>query len=106
MPIHILKFRIRVVVEPDDEGFHAYCPDLKGLHADGETEEEALKNAKCAARLYIESLLKHEEPLPIGVLESATRFGWAEACNSVRRAILPAPQERSYVEDIVLNATA
>jgi len=56
--------RVRVVVEPDGEGFHAYCPALKGLHAPGATEAEALANAGDAALAYIESLIKHGDPIP------------------------------------------
>lgn len=60
-------FKIQVVIEPDRVGFHAYCPALKGLHTSGNTEKEALKNAKDAAIAYLKSLIKHGDPIPIGV---------------------------------------
>lgn len=69
MPIRTLKLRVRFVVEPDDDGFHAYCPDLKGLHVGGDTVEEALENAMDAAQAYVSSLLKHQDPLPVGAVE-------------------------------------
>lgn len=50
---------IEIAVEPDESGFHAYCPALKGLHVSGSTEKEALQNAKDAATAYLESLIKH-----------------------------------------------
>lgn len=59
---------VEVVVEPDGDGFHAYCPALKGLHTCGDTLEEAMENAKDAASAYLQSLIKHDEPIPIGVL--------------------------------------
>jgi predicted RNase H-like HicB family nuclease len=62
-----IGFRVEVVVESDDVGFHAYCPALKGLHVGGQTEEEALQNAADAAILYIKSLIRHGEPIPVGV---------------------------------------
>ncbi len=63
----IIGFRVEVCVEPDNEGFYAYCPALKGLHTCGSTEEEALQNAKNAAMLYIQSLIKHGDPIPVGI---------------------------------------
>lgn len=32
--------RLDIIVEPDGDGFHAYCPMLKGLHTAGDTEKE------------------------------------------------------------------
>ena len=61
-----LEFRIRVVVEPDGDEFHAYCPALKGLHTSGKTELEAVANARDAAEAYLKSLLIHGDPIPVG----------------------------------------
>jgi predicted RNase H-like HicB family nuclease len=62
-----ITFRINVVVEPDGEGcFHAFAPAFRGLHVDGGSEEEALKNLLKGISLYIQSLEKHGDPLPIG----------------------------------------
>lgn len=62
-----MEFRVEVVVEPDEDGFHAFCPALKGLHTCGSTEQEAVENARDAAIAYIESLMKHHEPIPVGI---------------------------------------
>ena len=56
--------RIRVLVEPDGEEFHAYAPTLPGLHASGQTEEEAVENAAELVTVYLGSMLKHGDPLP------------------------------------------
>lgn len=64
-----LKLKVRLNVEPDGDGFHVYCPELKGMHACGDTVDEALENGIEGVRLYVVSLLKHNEPLPLGVLE-------------------------------------
>lgn len=61
-----LKFRVTVVVEPDEGGFHAFAPSLKGLHADGASETEAVRNLAEVLPAYITSLAKHGDPLPIG----------------------------------------
>lgn len=63
-----IEYKVQVIIEPDGLGFHAYCPALKGLHTCGETEEEALKNAKDAISAYLQSLVKHGDPIPIGIL--------------------------------------
>lgn len=59
--------RVKIVVEPDDDGFHAYCPDLPGLHVDGTSEENAVDNAKLAVQAYVASLVKHGHPIPLSV---------------------------------------
>jgi len=53
----VAKLGIKVIIEPDEPGFHTYCPAFKGLHTDGMTKEEALENAKEAIMVYLESLL-------------------------------------------------
>jgi len=64
-----IRFSIAIIVEPDGGEFHAYCPALKGLHTCGATEEEAFANAKDAAIAYLYSLIKHRDPIPLGVLK-------------------------------------
>lgn len=64
-------YTIEICVEPDDDGFHAYCPALKGLHTGGHTRDEAIANVKVGARTYIQSLVKRGEPLPSGVTRAA-----------------------------------
>ena len=43
------SYDIKIVVEPDDNGYYAHCPGLPGIFACGKTEEEALINAKDGA---------------------------------------------------------
>jgi len=64
----LIDFRLIIVVEPDGDEFHAYCPALKGLHTSGQTVEEALQNAQDAAVAYLFSLLKHRDPIPVGCI--------------------------------------
>jgi predicted RNase H-like HicB family nuclease len=70
--ITALKFWVRIVVETDSNGFYSYTPSLKGIHMGGDTPEEALENAKEAAQLYLKSMLKHGDPIPIDILEPTT----------------------------------
>jgi len=59
-------FEIAVVLEPDEGGFLVYVPALPGCLSWGATREEALQNTREAAALYIESLIAHGEPIPVG----------------------------------------
>ena len=61
-----MRIRVSVVVEPDGDGFHAYCPAFEGLHIDGKTPEEALERTSDALRWYLDSLERHGDPLPVG----------------------------------------
>jgi predicted RNase H-like HicB family nuclease len=61
-----LRLAFDVVVEKDGNTFHAFSPELKGLHVDGKTEEEAFRNAIEAASCYLSSVVRHGDPLPIG----------------------------------------
>jgi predicted RNase H-like HicB family nuclease len=46
----------RVVVEPQREGFHAYCPSLKGCHSWGQTVEEAMQYMEEALQYYVDNV--------------------------------------------------
>lgn len=59
-----LRITLSFYLEKDGRVWYAHCPNLKGLHAEGNTAKEAVKNADEAARAYLDSLLKHNEPLP------------------------------------------
>jgi predicted RNase H-like HicB family nuclease len=61
-----LAFKIAYVVEEDEGGFHAFAPAFKGLHVDGNTRDEATRNLIKGLQVYIESLAKHGDPLPVG----------------------------------------
>ncbi|HEY6988970.1 MAG TPA: type II toxin-antitoxin system HicB family antitoxin [Bryobacteraceae bacterium] len=45
-----------VVIEKDEHGFYAWCPELKGCQSQGDTLEEALANIKEAIELYLQTL--------------------------------------------------
>lgn len=45
-----------VVIEEDEYGFYAWCPELKGCQSQGATLDEALANIKEAVELYLETL--------------------------------------------------
>ena len=63
--VKTLKFIVPIIVEPDTIGFHSYSPALKGLHMDGDTEEEALENARLGAKDHIEVMIENNLPIPL-----------------------------------------
>ena len=58
------NYRFSVIVEKDQDGYFAYCPELQGCYTQGETYEEALENIKDAIRLHVEDRLEAGEDVP------------------------------------------
>ena len=48
--------KLSIIIEEDESGFFAYCPELKGCHSQGDTKDEALVNIKEAIDLYLETI--------------------------------------------------
>ena len=58
-----MKFLI--TLEEDEDGFIvASCPALPGCHSQGHNRKEAIANITEAIQAYIESMMKHGEPVP------------------------------------------
>ena len=57
-------YRFSVVVERDEDGYFAFCPELQGCYTQGETYEDALENIKDAIRLHVEDRLEAGETIP------------------------------------------
>jgi predicted RNase H-like HicB family nuclease len=55
-----MSHKVSVVIEKDDNGYYAYCPELEGCHSQGATFEEAMGNIKEALDLYIETVPRNE----------------------------------------------
>jgi predicted RNase H-like HicB family nuclease len=45
-----------VLIEKDEHGFYAWCPELKGCQSQGATVEDGLANIREAIELYLETL--------------------------------------------------
>jgi len=57
--------KYRIIIEQDEDGMYvAECPALPGCISQGKTREEALENIRDAIKGYLESLRKHDEPIP------------------------------------------
>jgi predicted RNase H-like HicB family nuclease len=64
------SFVFKVVVEPDEDRWHARVPELesRGAATWGKTREEALRNIQEVAQVVIEEMLEDGEPIPEGVM--------------------------------------
>ncbi len=63
-----MKYRI-LLEQDEDDTFVAECPSLPGCVSQGKNRKEALVNIKDAIQGYVESLKKHNEPIPSSIDE-------------------------------------
>lgn len=63
-----MKYRI-TIEQDEDSMFIAECHALPGCVSQGKTRKEAVENIKDAMKGYIESLKKHNEPIPLSIEE-------------------------------------
>lgn len=59
-------YSFKVVIEPDEGGFHAYCPALRryGAVSQGATEAEAARNIDEVIHMIVDELREDGVPLP------------------------------------------
>ncbi|MBC8413388.1 MAG: type II toxin-antitoxin system HicB family antitoxin [Nitrospira sp.] len=55
-----MSLKVSIVIEKDEHGYFAYCPDLEGCQTQGNTVEEVMANIKEAIELYVETLSEDE----------------------------------------------
>ena len=48
--------KVNIVIEKDDSGYYAFCPELEGCHSQGDSFEDVVVNIKEAATLYLETM--------------------------------------------------
>ena len=69
------RMKFRVLLEQDEDGvFVVSCPALPGCISQGKTRQEAIENIKDAIHGYLESLRKHNEPIPPSVEEETVEL--------------------------------
>jgi len=62
--------RYRILIEQGEDGmFVSECPALPGCVSQGRTRKEVLENIQDAIKGYLESLKKHNEPIPPSIEE-------------------------------------
>ena len=59
-----MSFTYRIILEPDEGGYHAFVPALPGCHTWGKTIEDARTMARDAIDVYLRSLVADGEVVP------------------------------------------
>ena len=55
-----MSYKVSIVIEKDEHGYYAYCPELEGCQSQGDSIEEVIANIKEAVELYLETLSEEE----------------------------------------------
>lgn len=56
----LMSYKVSVVIERDERGYYAYCPELEGCQSQGDSLEEAMAGIKDAIELYLQTLSEEE----------------------------------------------
>lgn len=56
-----MSYKVSVIIEKDEFGYYAYCPELQGCQTQGDTFDEVISNIKEAIGLYLETLSEDEK---------------------------------------------
>ena len=56
-----MSYKLNIIIEEDEDGFYAYCPELEGCQSQGDTLEEVQHNIQEAVELYLETLSESEK---------------------------------------------
>jgi len=56
-------YHFAAVIEKDEEGYYAFCPELQGCYTSGDTFEEARDNLADAVKLHVEDRLASGEEI-------------------------------------------
>jgi predicted RNase H-like HicB family nuclease len=56
-----MSYKVTIIIEKDEYGYYAYCPELPGCQTQGDSLEEVRENIKEAVELYVETLSKSEK---------------------------------------------
>jgi len=59
-----MTYKANVIIEKDENGYYAFCPDLEGCQTQGDTFEEVMANIQEAIELYLETLTDEERLIP------------------------------------------
>ncbi len=70
----MVNYKFSIVIEKDEDGYFAYCPELQGCYTQGDSFEEALENVRDAVKLHIEDRLANGEEIPKVELASLTNI--------------------------------
>jgi predicted RNase H-like HicB family nuclease len=56
-----MPYKVNIIIEKDEDGYYAHCPELPGCQSQGDSLEEVKANIKEAVELYLETLSESEK---------------------------------------------
>lgn len=56
-----MTYQVSIIIEKDQDGYYAYCPQLEGCQTQGDSLEEVKVNIQEAIFLYLSTLSKEEQ---------------------------------------------
>ncbi len=56
-----MLYKANIIIEKDEDGYYAYCPELSGCQSQGDSLEEVRENIFEAVELYLETLSESEK---------------------------------------------
>lgn len=56
-----MSYKLNIIIEEDEDGFYAYCPELEGCQSQGDSLKEVQNNIQEAVELYLETLSEAEK---------------------------------------------
>ena len=55
-----MSYKVSVIIEKDEYGYYAYCPELEGCQTQGDSLEAVMENIREAIALYLETPSEEE----------------------------------------------
>ncbi len=55
-----MSAKVSIVIEKDEHGYYAYCPELPGCQTQATSVDEAIERMREAIELYLETLSEEE----------------------------------------------
>jgi|SRR5215216_5925879 len=100
------KYPLSIAWSEEDQAYLATCPAFPGLSAFGDTEEEAVTEAKVALRSMIEACHQKQIPLPeprtVGTYSGQTRLRLPKSLH--RQAVAMAEAEEVSLNQYIVDA--
>jgi len=60
----VKQYDFSIIIEQDDDGYFATCPELQGCYSQGKTYEEVVSNIKDAINLHLQDRISEKEKIP------------------------------------------
>lgn len=103
-----MKYAMVVAFSDEDRGYIATVPELPGCSAYGDTEEEAIREVKVAASLWLSAARKARRKVPEPILEKKFkgRFPLRIPVDLRRRLELEAKRRGISLNELILQKIA